>query len=141
MARSLTPYFDAIKREAEANKEMCNTFPYKQIREAIDNGTSDKCDDDSAKVYFNLVLPTANEIGYPMHLIAQRLDPFMDIDKLTAKLKLIKEYVLHNRIAYLKYKITETPKSAKRYEDEIKKCEDELKNLYKESLFKEAANV
>lgn len=121
--RDLTGYFKAVDDSGTPSTED-------RIREAIDLGLADKCDFDTAEFYFNVVSPLAQEIGYPMHLIARRLDPFFDVESHTAKLKLIKEYTLHNRIAYLKSKIAEDPKKAKTYDNEIKKCETELKIKY-----------
>lgn len=121
-----------IKRDLNGYFDEVNAYKHKYdvIREAIDSGKADKCDFDSAEFYFNVVSPLAQEIGYPMHLIARRLDPFLDVDGLASKLKLIKEYTLHNRIAYLKSKIAEDPKKAKTYDSEIKRCETELKIKY-----------
>lgn len=125
--RDMQTYFDGIAYTAKAKAEPLSVEPYTKIRTVIDDGTADKCDFDAADVYFNVVLPEARNIGYPMHLMTNRLDPFIDIDALTTKLKLIKEYVLHNRIAYLKSKYEE--KQQECYKREMKKCEEELKKL------------
>lgn len=119
--RDLTEYFNEIKSYKHR---------FDVIREAIDSGKADKCDFDSSEFYFNVVTPLANEIKYPMMYGTRRLDPFIDVDDLASKLKLIKEYTLHNRIAYLKTKAAEEPKKAKIYNYQIKRCETELKIKY-----------
>lgn len=116
--RDLTGYFNEVN--------AVNTSEIK-IREAIDNKIADTCDYDSAEFYFETVRPYAHELHYPD--VGNRFDPFFDIDKYVSKLKLIKEYVLHNRIAYLKNKTQTNPKSVKGYMSEIRKCEMELEKL------------
>lgn len=122
-------YLHASKQACHAGEVNKPVTDFDKIREYIDSGEVDKCNYDTACFYFNTVIRYANKLAYPTTDVGNRFDPFFSIEEHVEKLKLVKEYVLHNRIAYLKYKITETPKSAKRYEAEIQKCEEELKKL------------